>query len=673
VRDAELSRSIEYGRRLPEPAARSYEASRPTSDEERRNAIRERERLGATVNGDGSAAFLVWSPSARSVGVVSGDGEHGAISLTGPDEFGYYRGGVGRDGNIAPGTLYRYRLDGDPARTFPDPASRWQPDGVDGPSAALDPCSFRWTDQGWTGLDLGDLVLYELHVGTFSREGTFEGAAKYLDGLRDLGVTMIEPMPIGQFPGSRNWGYDGVFPFAVQNTYGGPEGFARFVDACHSRGLGVCLDVVYNHVGPQGSVLHQFGPYFTDRYRTPWGDAVNLDGPGSDEVRRFFTENAVQWFDDFHVDALRLDAVHGIFDMSASPFLKELELAKERSADRLGRKLHLVAESDLGDPKIVRRREVDGHGLDAHWSDDIHHAVHALVTGERSGYYEDFGSLEQLVRGYRDGWVYQGEYSRHRRRGHGAPVTDIPAERFVVFSQNHDQVGNRLFGERLTQLVDFESLKLAASSILLSPFLPLLFMGEEYGEPAPFQYFISHSHPGLVEAVRKGRAKEFASFGFTEEGPDPQAEETFERSMLHRELSDRGDHRLLLDLYREMLRLRRALPPLANLSKETAAVWTSLSPKREKVVVLHRWIGRDHVAMFLNFAEEDGEGWTPAVEGTWKRLLDTSDERWGGPGIDPDGPAKLVREERQPSSIPVSMRRRSAVLLRAREEHGDGA
>src|SRR5439155_16937782 len=297
-------------------------------------------------------------------------------------------------GNVGRGATYRYRLDRDERRTFPDPASRSQPQGVHGPSAILDTRSFRWTDGGWTGLDLGAFVLYELHVGTFSSQGTFDGVITHLDSLRELGVTVVEPMPIGQFPGARNWGYDGVFPFAVQDTYGGPEGFARLVDECHARGMAVCLDVVYNHVGPEGSVLREFGPYFTDRHRTPWGDAVNVDGPYSDEVRRYFIENALQWFEDFHVDALRLDAVHGIFDVSATPFLQELEMAKEDLAERLGRRLYLIAESDLGDPRIVRRRDVGGFGLDAQWSDDVHHALHALLTGERNGYYADFGSLE---------------------------------------------------------------------------------------------------------------------------------------------------------------------------------------------------------------------------------------------------------------------------------------
>jgi maltooligosyltrehalose trehalohydrolase len=615
---------------------------------------------------------VVWAPNAEhGVEVVFGDGERGALPLTGPDDFGYYRGGVGAAGNVRAGTTYRYRLDGDPARTHPDPASRWQPEGVHGPSAVLDPCSFRWTDDGWTGLELKDFVLYELHVGTFSSEGTFDGVVTYLDSLRDLGVRVIEPMPIGQFPGSRNWGYDGVFPFAAQNSYGGPEGFARLVDECHAHGLGVCLDVVYNHLGPEGNVLGEFGPYFTDRYRTPWGDAVNFDGPDSDEVRRFFIENALQWFEDFHVDALRLDALHGIFDMTARPFLEDLELAKEDLAERLGRRLQIIAESDLGDPRIVRRRERGGLGLDAQWADDIHHALHTLLTGERGGYYEDFGSLEQLDRGYRDGYVYQGGYSRFRRRRHGAPVEDILSERFVVFSQNHDQVGNRVLGERLSTLVDFESLKLASAAILLAPFVPLLFMGEEYGEPAPFQYFISHTDPELIEAVRRGRAEAFASFGFTDAAPDPQAEETFDRCMLHHELAGEGRHATLLELYRELLRLRREIPALSNPSKEDFEVRND-PPPRGRCLVMHRWHRTDHVAVCMNFDEEDGEAWTPAVDGRWVRLIDTAEGRWDGPGVT-TGIATFVREEGQPPSVSVPLRRRSAVVMRSSRGDERGA
>jgi maltooligosyltrehalose trehalohydrolase len=613
------------------------------------NGPASRPRLGATLARDGGARFEVWAPNADHVDVVFGDGERGEpLPLGGPDEFGYYRGGMG--GNVGPGTRYLYRLDRDDARTFADPASRWQPDGVHGPSAILDATAFAWTDAGWTGLGLRDFVLYELHVGTFSAEGTFDGAVGHLDALRDLGVTVIEPMPIGQFPGSRNWGYDGVFPFAAQSTYGGPEGFARLVDACHARGLAVCLDVVDNHLGPEGNVLREFGPYFTDRYATPWGDAVNFDGPGSDEVRRYFVEHALQWLEDFHVDALRLDAVHGIFDISATPFLQELELAKEACAERLGRTLHLIAESDLGDPRLIRRRDEGGFGLDAQWSDDVHHALHTVLTGERGGYYEDFGSLEQLARGYRDGYVYQGEYSRFRRRRHGAPVTDVPAERFVVFDQNHDQVGNRMLGERLTALVDFESLKLAAAATILSPYLPLLFMGEEYGETAPFQYFVSHTDEALVEAVRTGRAEEFASFGFDPAlTPDPQSEETFERSRLHHELVDEPQHRVLFEFHRELLRLRREVPALATPTKDGLTV--GVNPGS---VVSIRHGEREAVCVMLHVGTEVDD--LPVSATRWTVLLDSADERWQGPGA-------LHDPVIAPTAGSISLQPRSAVVL----------
>jgi maltooligosyltrehalose trehalohydrolase len=613
-------------------------------------------RLGASLQPDGTAMFLVWAPDADHVEVVLGDGEEREpMPLDGPDERGYYRGGSGSAGNVGPGTRYRFRLDRDEARTFAEPASRWQPDGVHGPSAIIDTSEFRWTDDTWTGLGLEDYVLYELHVGGFTRDGTFNAIVKYLDYLRDLGITVVEPMPIGQFPGSRNWGYDGVFPFAAQNSYGGPHGFARLVDECHARGLAVCLDVVYNHLGPEGTVLREFGPYFTHRYETPWGEAINFDGPGSDEVRRYFVENALMWFEDFHVDALRLDAVHGIFDMSATPFLKELELAKETCAERLGRRLHLIAESDLGDPRIIRRRQEGGFALDAQWSDDVHHAVHTLLTGERSGYYEDFGSLEQLARGYRDGYVFEGEYSTFRRRRHGAPVNDIPAERFVVFSQNHDQIGNRMLGERLTALVDFESLKLAAAAILLSPFVPLLFMGEEYGESAPFPYFVSHTDEALIEAVRKGRAEEFASFGFDpEQMPDPQSEETFQRSKLRHELRDEGEHRTLLEFYRELIGRRREL---GTPSKSALTVGINAG---SVVAIRHAVSGASCVVLHFGTSVEE----LPISGERWDVALDSADERWAGPGSLND--PVIAHQE-----YSVRLQPRSALILhRSIGEHG---
>lgn len=576
--------------------------------------------LGATILDGGRCRFLVWAPHAEEVRVhVLAPGERTEpLERLGP---GYHHAVL--DG-VPSGSLYLYRLPGE--RERPDPASRFQPRGVHGPSAVVD-AEFPWTDHRWSGRALPEFVINELHVGTFSAEGTLEGVIPHLDRLRDLGMTAVELMPVAQFPGERNWGYDGVYPFAVQASYGGPAGFKRLVDACHARGLAVVLDVVYNHLGPEGNYLAEFGPYFTDRYRTPWGQAVNFDGPGSDEVRRYFIENALHWLTECHVDALRLDAVHAILDHSAHPFLQELVEAVERRAEELSRRLYLIAESALNDPRIIRRREVGGLGLDAQWSDDFHHALHVLLTGEHQGYYQDFGSLSDLEAAVRDGFVYAGRYSAYRRRRHGSSSRDVPAGRFVVSVQNHDQVGNRMLGERLASIVDLERRKLAAGTVLLSPFVPLLFMGEEYGETAPFPYFVSHTDPALAEAVRRGRQEEFAAFGWRGEPPDPFAEETFRSSKLDHGLREQGEHRALLEFYRELIRLRRSAPALRRLAKDQMDVRAF---EAERTLRLLRWDIGSEVVTFLHFGAAPARVELP--RGRWRKALDSSEPRWGGPG-----------------------------------------
>ncbi|MBX6363410.1 MAG: malto-oligosyltrehalose trehalohydrolase, partial [Gemmatimonadetes bacterium] len=475
-----------------------------------------RPALGAIPLGGGRCRFRVWAPAAGTVTLHLLGLVDRVLPMPAADR-GYFEIEVD---DAPPGTPYAYRLDdgGD----LPDPASRWQPQGVHAPSAVAD-AAFPWTDGAYTPPRLADYVIYELHVGAFTPDGTFEAVIPHLERLRDLGVTAIELMPVAQFPGERNWGYDGVFPFAPQSSYGGPAGLRRLVDAAHGLGLAVVLDVVYNHVGPEGNYFGRFGPYFNPAYRTPWGGAINFDGPGSDEVRRYYIENALYWIADFHIDALRLDAVHAIVDLSARPFLAALGRAVHGLAARLGRPAYLIAESDLNDPRLVTPVEDGGYGLDAQWADDFHHALHALLTGERGGYYQDYGTVEDLARAFRTGFVYTGQYSRYRGRRHGARPVSIPAERFVVFAQNHDQIGNRALAERLSSLVPFEGLKLAAATVLLSPFLPLLFMGEEYGETAPFLYFVSHTDPALIEAVRRGRKAEVAPLGGATPAPPPPA------------------------------------------------------------------------------------------------------------------------------------------------------
>src|SRR5579862_790268 len=486
--------------------------------------------IGAIPRAGASWHFSVWAPKRQSVAVhVLGDNEQ-MVRMEKAD-CGYYHATLR---NLATGDRYLYRLDDEHER--PDPASRFQPDGVHGPSQLVDLRAFEWSDSNWKGRPLGSSIFYELHVGTYTREGTFEAIIERLPELVDLGVTTIELMPVAQFPGSRNWGYDGVYLFAPQNSYGGPYALERLVDAAHAHGLAVALDVVYNHLGPEGNYLAEYGPYFTEKYRTPWGKAVNFDDAHSEPVRRFFIQNALYWLKEYHFDALRLDAIHGIFDFSGRHFLEELQDEVGRLAKQLGRQIHLIAESDLNDARVLLPREKGGYGLAAQWSDDFHHSLHTLLTRERNGYYGDFGDVHHLAGVIRDGWYYRGQFSHFRRRQHGNSARGIAKSRFVVFSQNHDQVGNRALGERLSRLVSFEGQKLAAGVTLLSPFVPLLFMGEEYGETSPFQYFVSHGDKDLIEAVRRGRQEEFASFGWKTEVPDPQAESTFVNSKLHQQL-----------------------------------------------------------------------------------------------------------------------------------------
>jgi maltooligosyltrehalose trehalohydrolase len=493
--------------------------------------------------------------------------------------------------------------------------------------------SFEWTDRDWKGLALEDSVFYEVHVGTFTREGTFAALLASLDQLATLGVTTIEIMPIAQFPGQRNWGYDGVYPFAVQNSYGTPRDLQMFVNAAHSRGLAVALDVVYNHLGPEGNYLSEYGPYFTDRYKTPWGAALNFDGPDSDEVRHFFLENALYWLENFHIDALRLDAIHGIFDASAFPFLAELSKEVDAFATRAGRTVALVAESDLNDARVLRPTCEGGFGMASQWSDDFHHSVHTLLTGENSGYYEDFGDVQQLAGTLQQGWYYAGQYSRHRRRRHGNAPPPFKGSNYVVCTQNHDQVGNRALGERISSLVDFESLKLAAGANLLSPFVPLLFMGEEYGETAPFLYFTSHGDERLAEAVRRGRTEEFRAFRWQGQIPDPQAESTFARSQLNRTLGQEQPHRTLLRFYQMLLRFRSE----HRLSRTGAPTIREFGAS--KVLLVLEDTRASRIATLFNFGDAPADLGSGILEGQWETKINSSGLAWLGPG--PDLPSKI--------------------------------
>jgi maltooligosyltrehalose trehalohydrolase len=527
----------------------------------RRDAMQEqaKRRCGALGLPDGSVRWRVWAPRARRVELVLRDGGQRRPYAMESEERGYFR--LTR-ADVPEGQRYAYRLDGGPER--PDPASLWQPEGVHGPSAVLRPERFDWKDKNWKGLPREDLVFYELHVGTFTPEGTFDAVIPRLEALRALGVTALELMPVGQFPGMRNWGYDGVFPYAVQHSYGGARGLQRLVDACHARGLAVFLDVVYNHLGPEGNYLNEFGPYFTDRYKTPWGPAVNYDGPGSDPVREFALANARMWVEDFHLDGLRVDAVHAVFDLGPRHILRALKETADEAARKAGRAVHVIAESDLNDVRLLLPPERGGYGLDAQWSDDFHHAVHTHLTGERQGYYQDYGRVEDLARVMEEPFLVAGVYSPHRDRTHGAPSGGLSGDRFVVSAQNHDQVGNRARGERLAALVPVGAQRLAACLTLLSPHLPLLFMGEEYGEDNPFLFFCSFGDGPLVQAVREGRRREFEAFAWQGEVPDPQAESTFAASRLSWSWPEGTPRAGLRRLYRDLLAARREWPALRD-------------------------------------------------------------------------------------------------------------
>lgn len=548
-----------------------------------------------------------------------------------------------------PGWLYRFRLDGE--REFPDPASRCQPRGVHGPSQVVDE-SFPWTDHSWRGLALPDYVLYELHVGTFTPEGSFTAILPRLPELRELGIRAIEIMPVAQFPGRRNWGYDGVYPFAVQTSYGGIEGLKTLINGCHEAGLAVVLDVVYNHLGPEGNYLSQFGPYFTDSYRTPWGAAVNFDEAGSDEVRHYFFHNAHRWFAEFHLDALRLDAIHAIHDESAFPFLEELALRTRDWERELGRPLQLFAETDRNDPRLVRPR-LSGLGLPAQWCDDFHHALHSLLTGEKQAYYVDFHGPVDLAKSFFQGYVLDGRFSVYRQRRHGAPPEGIGRHQLVVFAQNHDQIGNRAHGDRLADLVDFASQKLAAVSLLLSGFIPLLFMGEEYGERRPFPYFVDHEDPQLLEAVRQGRKREFAAFHDVAgvDIPDPAAEATFASAILHWECRHTGSHGVLWELHRELLSLRRRFPAF----HPAEPVEVSAQADQEKGTIrVRRRSATGHIAGFFNFSREARSVATGADLAGAEKIFDTEEPRWLG--------TSAVAPHRLESENPVLLAPRSAAF-----------
>ncbi len=594
--------------------------------------------LGISFNDKGEAEIVVWAPLAEKMEVVLSD--QTAIPLV-KYELGYWK--VTTD-KIKPGDFYKYRINSEKER--PDPASVSQPEGVHGASQALDLENFNWTDSSWNNIPLEEYIIYELHAGTFTTESTFAGIAQKLDYLKELGINAIEIMPVAQFPGNRNWGYDGVYPFAVQNSYGGAKELQQLVNLCHEKGLAVILDVVYNHLGPEGNYLGEYAPYFTNKYNTPWGKALNFDDAWCYGVRRYFIENALMWFRDFHIDALRMDAVHAIKDLSPDHILKEIKHYVNQLMLETGRKHYLIVECDLNDVRFINPLHENGYGMDAQWVDEFHHALRITTGQERSGYYGDFEGINHLVKSYKDAYVYDGIYSPGRLKNFGTKASRNSGHQFVVFSQNHDQVGNRMLGERTSQLVSFEMQKLMVGAVMVSPFLPMLFMGEEWSEPHPFLYFVSHSDSALIEGVRKGRKAEFAAFYDKGEAPDPQAEETFKQSQLQWHLLNEELHQAMFKYYQRVIALRKQHPVLKQLNRNQMELHCN---EEQKTIVLYRWEGSHQLLTIMNFSTMNQLVMLPNYNANWQKLLDSADPLWKGPLASSqavsDGAAIIVQPE----------------------------
>ncbi|MBD3271357.1 MAG: malto-oligosyltrehalose trehalohydrolase [Elusimicrobia bacterium] len=579
-------------------------------------------KIGAFFHPSSESEFTLWAPFADQIHLQLSAPKVLSIPMK-KQEKGYWT----ITASARPGTRYRYRIN--QSSDFPDPASFFQPDGVHGNSELIDHGAFAWTDSAWAGIPLATYIIYELHVGTFTPEGTFASIIERLDDLKKTGITAIEIMPIHQFPGTRNWGYDGAYLFAVQNSYGGPHELKKLINACHCTGLAVILDVVYNHFGPEGNYLSQFGPYFTDKYKTPWGSAVNFDDAYAYGVRNFILENTRYWFELFHIDALRIDAIHGIFDFSARHILEDMSCAATELSDQCNRPCYLIAESDLNDSRVIRPRSRYGFGIDAQWSDDFHHSVHALLTNERHGYYQDFGSVDHLTAALNEGFTYGGRFSSFRKRYHGNDASDLPLSQFVVCTQNHDQVGNRAAAERESRLMSFEQLKLAAGILITAPYIPLLFMGQEYGEQAPFNYFIDHSDPELIKAVRSGRQEEFKAFSWKTTPPDPKDPATFQASRLDWNRRNTGDHALLLSWYHALLTYRKKCIILFD---DTRKQYTASTIAHKQLIITSRYSKNRGMITVANFNKETVPFKLQIPENHWMKLFDSSEANWHGPG-----------------------------------------
>ncbi|SKC54612.1 malto-oligosyltrehalose trehalohydrolase [Ohtaekwangia koreensis] len=567
-------------------------------------------------------AFSVWAPEKKTMLLHIVSPEERTVEME-KDASGYFYTTLK---NIDPGTRYFFMPDG--KKDVPDPASHYQPLGVKGPSEIVDHYAFEWEDQAWRGIPLQDYIIYEMHIGTFTQAGTFEAAIQQLDDLLDIGVNAIQIMPVSQFSGERNWGYDGVFPYAVQNSYGGPDGLKKLVNACHKKGMAVILDVVYNHIGPEGNCFSEYANYFTDTYRTPWGQAINYDGEWSDGVRDYFSSNPIYWFSQFHFDALRVDAIHTVFDTSAVHFWEQVNTKVKSLEKKIARPIYMIAESDLNSTKVIKSPEDGGYGFDAQWLDDFHHALYVLLDKNGKKRYEDFGSIEQLQKAYNEGFVLSGEFVKFRKRRYGSSSVGVSGNRFVVFTMNHDQVGNRVRGERLCSLLDFERLKLAAAAFLFSPYIPMLFMGEEYADESPFFYFISHEDSKLIEAVREGRKKEFAPFKSEGEPPDAYAPETFYDSKLKWQKRNEGKHGVILRWHKKLISMRTSYEALQNMDKKD----TLAHVVGEKAIALHRKREHENILCLFNFSEQGFLYTMPAYGERWERILDSREAEWSVDG-----------------------------------------
>ncbi len=612
----------------------------------RENAYLTHRKVGINFNEALQAEICLWAPEASQVEIALQDEQILPLEKSGD---GYWNLITEK---LKPGGAYKFVLDG--SKELPDPASLSQPDGVHEASVALDLNAAEWTDQNWENPKLNQYIIYEIHTGTFSAKGTFDGIAEHLDHLIDLGINAIEIMPVAQFPGSRNWGYDGVFPFAVQHSYGGAERLQALVDTCHAKGIAVILDVVYNHVGPEGNYFAEFGPYFTDKYHTPWGQAVNFDDEYCDGVREYFIENVLMWFRDFHIDALRMDAVHAIKDLSAEHILAAIRKHVDELMEQTGRKHYLIVECDLNDPRFLDGSEKNGFGMDAQWVDEFHHALRITAGEPPTGYYSDFTGIKHLEKAYNDAYVYDGQYSEHRKKKFGKSAQDLSGSKFIVFSQNHDQVGNRMMGERSSALYSFEMQKVLAGAVMISPYLPMLFMGEEYGETNPFLYFVSHTDTALNKLVREGRKAEFAAFHAEGEAPDPDAEETFLRSKLQWHILNQPEHQTMLRYYKALIALRKQNPAFSSGDRNRI---TAVSYPDKNALVVKRWEPRQQIVCILNFSKEKQA--IPAEDSihNWELLLSSADEQWGGPCTADGACQELNKLIIQPESILIYTRK----------------